>query len=166
MFKIYFVLLKILALLCVMIEMEIFKTDESNVLLPFFSTCIQAGFPSPADDYLEGLLSLDDICMTNRETTFLGRVTGKSLQDIHVFEGDIMVIDKSLKPENGDLVVAVINSEFTAKFISITGNDFLLYPANKKFKPIKIAEFDDFKIWGVVTRVIQDVKGRYNVGNH
>jgi DNA polymerase V len=148
-----------------MMEMEIFKTDLSTAKLPFFSACIQAGFPSPADDYLESLLSLDDICLTNRETTFLGRVAGKSLQDIHVYEGDIVVIDKSLMPQNGDLVVAVINSEFTAKFISINGKEVFLYPANKNFKPIRIAEFDDFKIWGVVTRIIQDVKGRWNVGH-
>lgn len=149
-----------------MLSIKINKLKKSEIQIPFFGSCIQAGFPSPADDYLESILSLDDICMVNRETTFLGRVTGKSLNDIHVYEGDIMVIDKSLKPQNGDLIVAVINSEFTAKFISIDGNEFFLYPANKRFKPIRIAEYDDFKIWGVVTRVIQDVKGRWNVGNH
>jgi len=149
-----------------MLQLAINKLKDSEIQLPFFSTCIQAGFPSPADDYLESILSLDDICMVNKETTFLGRVTGKSLQDIHIYEGDIMIIDKSLKPQNGDLIVAVINSEFTAKFISINGKEFFLYPANKRFKPIRVAEFDDFKIWGVVTRVIQDVKGRYNVSDY
>ncbi len=146
--------------------MKVFNLKASELQIPFFGSCIQCGFPSPADDYLESILSLDDICVENKETTFLGRVTGKSLEDIHVFEGDIMVIDKSLKPENGDLIVAVINSEFTAKFISINGKEFFLYPASKRFKPIRIKEYDDFKIWGVVTRVIQDVKGRYNVSHY
>lgn len=148
-----------------MLILEIHRLDASYIKIPFFLNSIQAGFPSPADDYLEGLLSLDEICLTNRDTTFLGRVTGRSLEDIHVFEGDIMVIDKSLTPQNGDLVVAVINSEFTAKFISIRGREIFLCPASKKFDPIRIAEFDDFKVWGVVTRIIQDVKGRWNVGN-
>lgn len=148
-----------------MSNIKISKLLASPHKIPFFASQIQAGFPSPADDYLEDILSLDDICMVNRETTFLGRVTGKSLEDIHVFEGDIMVIDKSLKPQNGDLIVAVINSEFTAKFLSLNGRDFFLYPASARFNPIRIAEYDDFKVWGVVTRIIQDVKGRWSTGN-
>lgn len=103
--------------------------------------------------------------MVNRDTTFLGRVTGRSLEDIQVYEGDIMVIDKSLKPQNRDLVVAVINGEFTAKFLHIDGKQILLRPASKRFNPIKVAEFDDFTIWGVVTRIIQDVKGRWSTSN-
>ena len=145
--------------------LQLFKVQPSEIQIPFFGSCIQAGFPSPADDYLEGILSLDDICMANKETTFLGRVTGKSLEDIHVYENDIMVIDKSLKAKSGDLVVAVINSEFTAKFIHIDGKECFLYPANKRFKPIRIEEYTEFKIWGVVTRIIQDVRGRWDVSH-
>lgn len=148
-----------------MSNIKLIKFQASNYTIPLFGSPIQAGFPSPADDYLEDILSLDEICMVNRDTTFLGRVTGKSLEDIHVYEGDIMVIDKSLSPQNGDLIVAVINSEFTAKFLYLNGKEFFLYPANQRFNPIKIAEYDNFRVWGVVTRIIQDVKGRWSTGN-
>ncbi|MFN0291202.1 LexA family protein [Pedobacter helvus] len=89
--------------------LQIFNFTNSNVKLPLYQSRIQCGFPSPADDYLEGVLSLDEICINNKETTFLGRVTGKSLTDINIYEGDILVIDRSLKAVSGDLIVAAIS---------------------------------------------------------
>src|SRR6185503_7325659 len=103
------------------------------------------GFPSPADDYLEEILSLDDICITNSASTFLGRVTGKSLQDICIYDGDIAVIDKSIKPEHKNLVICAIDGEFNAKILHIDKlQGIRLLSANSNYPPIVIQELTDF----------------------
>ena len=100
-------------------NIQLYKFKSSITELPLFLSKIQMGFPSPADDYLEEVLSLDDIGIGNAASTFLGRVTGESLKDICIYEGDIAVIDKSLKPEHRDLVVCAIDGEFNAKILHI-----------------------------------------------
>lgn len=142
-----------------------FKKSESE--LPLFLSTIQAGFPSPADDYLEEVLSLDDICITNQASTFLGRIKGNSLNDVSIYEGDIAVIDKSQKPKNKDLVVCAIDGEFNAKILRIEKQGGVqLISANAKFKPIIINELTDFMVWGVITFVIQNIKNRSNDWNY
>jgi DNA polymerase V len=144
-------------------NIEIFKVLESTTELPLFQSNIQAGFPSPADDYLEDVLSLDDICISNAASTFLGRVKGQSLKGIYVYEGDIVVIDKSLKPKHKDLVICAIDGEFNAKILHIDSlKGIRLISANANFQPIIINELSDFRIWGVITFVIQNIKNRSN----
>lgn len=148
-------------------ELIIYRFKKSDTELPFFLSTIQAGFPSPADDYLEEVLSLDDICINNAASTFLGKVKGNSLKDISIYEGDIAVIDKSLKPQNKDLVVCVVDGEFNAKILNIDKKDGIkLMSANSKYKPIVIQELNDFKVWGVITFIIQNVKCRSNDWNY
>ncbi len=145
----------------------IYKFKKSESVLPLFLSTIQAGFPSPADDYLEEVLSLDDICIANQASTFLGRIKGNSLIDICIYEGDIAVIDKAEKPKNKDLVVCAIDGEFNAKILRIEKNGMVqLISANSKFKPIIINEQTDFKVWGVITFVIQNIKNRSNDWNY
>jgi DNA polymerase V len=155
-------MLKILAVSCRINQndMELHPVKKSFIELPLFSSKIQAGFPSPADDYLEECLSLDDICVSNAASTFLGRVTGKSLIDIQIYPGDILVIDKSLKPQDKQLVVCAIDGEFNAKIFRKYNDRIELVSANPKFKPIVIHELNDFRIWGVICHVIQDVRNR------
>ncbi|WP_295674864.1 LexA family transcriptional regulator [uncultured Mucilaginibacter sp.] len=143
-------------------SIELFNLKKSVTDLPLFLSTIQAGFPSPADDYLEEILSLDDICISNAASTFLGRVKGSSLKDITIYEGDILVIDKSLKPNNRDLVVCAIDGEFNAKILHRDRKGIRLMSANSSFEPIIINELTDFRIWGVVTFVIQNIKNRSN----
>ncbi|WP_228951770.1 LexA family transcriptional regulator [Mucilaginibacter sp. UR6-1] len=128
-----------------------------------FLSTIQCGFPSPAEDYLEEVLSLDDICISNAASTFLGRVSGSSLKDICIYSGDIVVIDKSLTAVHRDLVVCAIDGEFNAKILHIDPlQGIRLLSANPDFAPIEIKELTDFRVWGVITFVIQDIKNRSN----
>lgn len=144
-------------------NIELYKFKSSEIELPLFLSRINCGFPSPADDYLEEVLSLDDICISNAASTFLGRITGKSLQDICLYDGDIAVIDKSLKPEHRDLVICAIDGEFNAKILHIDPlQGIRLISANPEFHPIIIQELTDFRIWGVVTYVVQNIKNRSN----
>lgn len=144
-------------------NIQLYKFKQSSTELPLFLSNIQMGFPSPADDYLEEVLSLDDVCVSNAASTFLGRVTGQSLKDICIYEGDIAVIDKSLMPEHRDLVVCAIDGEFNAKILHIDKlQGIRLLSANPDFQPILINELTDFRIWGVITFVIQNIKNRSN----
>jgi DNA polymerase V len=148
-------------------SIQIFKALKSTTELPLFLSTIQAGFPSPADDYLEDAISLDDICITNAASTFLGRVKGQSLKDICIYEGDIVVIDKSLQPEHRDLVICAIDGEFNAKVLHLDAlQGIRLLSANPVFQPIIIDELTDFRIWGVVTYIIQNIKNRSNDWNY
>jgi DNA polymerase V len=143
-------------------NINIFKLKNSDKELPLFLSAIQCGFPSPADDYLEECLSLDDICISNADSTFLGKVKGQSLKNLNIGEGDIAVIDKSLRPQHKDLVVCAIDGEFNAKILHISKAGIKLMSANPDFKPIIIQELNDFKIWGVITFIIQNIKCRSN----
>jgi len=147
-------------------NVEVFKLKKSEITLPLFISSIQAGFPSPADDYLESVISLDDICIQHPASTILGRVKGDSLKDIAIYEGDILVIDKSLKAKHLDLVVCAIDGEFTAKILHIDDLGVKLVAANSKFKPIIIEELTAFSVWGVITFVIQNIKNRSHDWNY
>lgn len=144
-------------------NVQIYKFKKSEKELPLFLSTIQAGFPSPADDYLEEVLSLDDICINHPASTFLGRISGHSLKDLTIYDGDIVVIDKSLSPEHRDLVVCAIDGEFNAKVLHIDKlQGIRLLSANPEYKPIPIQELTDFRVWGVITFVIQNIKQRSN----
>lgn len=117
---------------------------------------ISAGFPSPANDYLEEPIDLNKELIKNPEATFLGRVRGLSMQDAGIGNEDILVIDKSIPPRNGRIAVCSIDGEFTLKRIAIgQGGSITLLPANPQFSPIEIREDNDFQIWGIVTYVIK-----------
>lgn len=148
-------------------NIQLYRFKRSKKELAFFLSTIQAGFPSPADDYLEDVLSLDEVCIANAASTFLGRIKGNSLKDICIYEGDIAVIDKSITPEHRDLVVCAIDGEFNAKIIHLDKKKGVtLVSANPDFKPIVIKELTDFKVWGVITYVIQNIKCRSNDWNY
>lgn len=116
---------------------------------------IYAGFPSPAQDYLELSIDLNTELIQHPAATFFGRVVGNSLEEAGVTEGDILVIDKSLKPENGDMCVCYLDGEFTLKFIRFTENEIWLIPANQEYSPIRVTPDNHFMIWGVVTYTIK-----------
>lgn len=135
-------------------NLEIFKSDnEMERLLPF-TEAISAGFPSPAEEYMELSLDLNKELIKHPAATFFGRVKGNSMQDAGIFDGDILVIDKSLMPYDGTKAVCYIDGEFTLKTLRKINNELWLMPANESYKPIKINETDDFIIWGIVTYVI------------
>ena len=118
---------------------------------------ISAGFPSPADDFKEIRISLDKELVKNQESTFYARVSGDSMLGAGIDDGDLLVIDKSLSPENGKIVVCFIDGEFTVKRIKKEEDRLYLMPENKKYKRIEIKEENELIIWGVVEYVIKKV---------
>ena len=116
---------------------------------------ISAGFPSPADDFKEIRISLDKELVGNQESTFYARVSGNSMEGAGLLDGDLIVIDRSLNPENNKIAVCYIDGEFTVKRIKIIRNKLYLKPENKDYKEIEIKEDNELLIWGVVTFVIK-----------
>lgn len=128
---------------------------ESEIRLPVAGTGISAGFPSPADEYMEAGIDLNIELIRNPDATFFGRVKGYSMKDAGISDGDVLVIDKSLEPKNGSIAVCFLDGEFTVKRILKEKEALFLLPANNEFKPIRISEENDFLVWGIVTYVIK-----------
>lgn len=139
-----------------MLTIELLSADLSSELpLPFADAGIKAGFPSPAQDYLEGTIDLNKELVRHPATTFYGRVKGNSMIDAGIKEGDLLVIDKSLEPQDGDMVVAFIDGDFTIKYVRQEKDCLWLVPANADYQPIRVTEENDFMVWGVVTYTIK-----------
>lgn len=133
-----------------------FLPDLSNpVELPFITAGIKAGFPSPAGDFDESKISLDNVLVKNREATFYAKASGTSMIGAGIDDGDILVIDRSLEPQNNKVAVCCIDGEFTVKRIKITKEGVMLMPENKNFEPIKVTDDNQLIIWGIVTYVIK-----------
>lgn len=115
---------------------------------------VSAGFPSPANDYLEQELNFKELFIKNESSTFFVQVAGNSMVNAGIFDGDILVIDKSLDPYDNSILVCLIDGEFTVKRVSKIDDSFYLIPDNPKFAPIKVNEHSDFRLWGVVTFAI------------
>ncbi len=143
------------------IKLHIASVDISTELdLPLVDEGIKAGFPSPAQDYLTESIDLNKELVRHRETTFYARVSGHSLTDAGICDGDLIVIDKSLEVRDGDFVVAYIDGDFTLKeFKQDPSGEFgWLIPHNKDYSPIKVSEANDFLIWGVLTYTIKKLR--------
>ena len=118
---------------------------------------ISAGFPSPADDFKEIRISLDKELVKNKEATFYARVIGDSMVGAGLDDGDLLVIDRSLNPENGKIAICFIDGEFTVKRIKKEKGKFYLLPENKKYEAIELKEENELIVWGLVTFVIKSV---------
>lgn len=127
----------------------------TKLKLPFVSNGISAGFPSPADDFLDINIDLNKHLIKNPSTTFYGRVKGDSLKDAGIHDGDLLIVDKSLEPINGKIAVCFIDGEFTVKRIKIEKDIVWLIAENKDYSPIKVTKDNDFVIWGIVINVIK-----------
>ncbi len=139
-------------------QIDFYTADSSSSLsLPYVDEGIAAGFPSPAQDFMDLSLDLNKELIKHPSATFYGRVKGTSMIDAGIDDGDILVIDKSLDYHNGMTAVCFIDGEFTVKKLKIEGNKVFLMPANDEFEPIEITEENDFIVWGVVTYVIKKV---------
>lgn len=125
--------------------------------IPVFESRVQAGFPAPGDDYSEGTLDLNDYLIPHKATTFFVRVTGESMTGVGIFPGDMLIVDRSLDPINGKIVIAVLNGEMTVKRLKSNKDSLLLCSENDRYPDIKVTEMDDFSTWGVVTNVIHSL---------
>jgi DNA polymerase V len=126
--------------------------------LPLFLSRISAGFPSPADDYVEGTLSLDGHFVQRPEATFFLRVRGDSMVGAGIHDGDLLIVDKSLEPRHGSIVIAEVHGELTVKKLHRKNGEIALLAENPAYRPIPINEESQLVIWGVVTEVVHTLR--------
>ena len=119
--------------------------------LVLYSSKVQAGFPSPADDHSDGELDLNELVIRRPAATFYARAEGESMRDAGIFDGDLLVVDRSLKPDTGNIVVAVLNGCLTVKRLTRREGQWLLVSDNPAHVTIPVPEDDECLIWGVVT---------------
>lgn len=136
-----------------------FFTPEatSSIGALFFDTGISAGFPSPAEDFKEQRLSLDQELIKNKEATFFARVSGQSMIGAGLDDNDLLVIDRSLEPANNKIAVCFLDGEFTVKRLKVDKEGVWLQPENPNYPIIKVTPENEFVIWGIVTNVIKKV---------
>ena len=137
-------------------QIDFYAADtHTRLSLPYVNEGIAAGFPSPAQDYMDLTLDLNKELIKHPAATFYGRVRGLSMKDAGIDDGDILVIDRSLEYRNNMTAVCFIDGEFTVKKLKLENAKVFLMPANQDFDPIEITEDNDFMIWGIVTYVIK-----------
>ena len=126
----------------------------SKEALPLYLSPVVAGFPSPAEDYLDRKLDLHEHLVRNNAATFFVRASGDSMIRAGIMDGDLLVVDRSITPANGSVVIAAVEGELTVKYLSKKKGKVLLVPANDEYPEIDITEQEDAVIWGVVTFAI------------
>lgn len=141
------------------VHQNIFRPEfrKTSTCFPLYATRVAAGFPSPADDYIEAKLDLNQYLVKHPAATFFVRVEGDSMIGAGIHPDDILVVDRSLKPSDGRIVIAVINGELTVKRLKMEAEGLKLIAENPRYRPIHITEEMNFSIWGVVTSVIHGV---------
>lgn len=138
--------------------LDVYMPDLSQrISLPLFQTPVSAGFPSPADDYEERKLDLNEHLVARPASTFFVKVSGESMTGAGINDGDLLIIDRSAVVTDKKIVIGVVNGEFTVKRIRKKGLQLFLEPENADYQPIEITAEMDFSIWGVVTYVIHKV---------
>ncbi len=130
-------------------------TQSKSIKIPLYATSVKAGFPSPADDFIERKLDLNDYLIKHPTATFFVRAEGDSMKNIGIHPGDLLVIDRSLEITDGKIVIAAIDGEFTVKRVKKVNGELFLIPENENYRPIKIDTTDEFQIFGVVSHVIK-----------
>lgn len=141
-----------------MLRDKIFIPDgSSSVSCPFFMSAVEAGFPSPAEDYIEGSLDLNKHLIKHPAATFFVRVSGDSMINAGIYPDDILIVDRSLEATDKKIVIAVIDGELTVKRLKYRDNLLFLEPENDAYMPIKITKEMSFEVWGVVSNVIHKV---------
>lgn len=134
----------------------LFQSFDLNLTLPFYSSLLSAGFPSPAEDYVEKSIDLNELLVKKPASTFMMRLASSSMAKAGVLQGDVLVIDRSLSPKNQDLVVVVIDGELVLRRLVIAGFEKYLLTENSTSKKAKLEGED--QIWGVVTGVVRSMR--------
>ncbi len=133
------------------------KGEEQTSGLQFFEGRVQAGFPSPAQGEYADTIDLNRALITNPAATFCARVIGNSMVDAGINEGDLLIIDRSITPQDGNIAVCFIDGDFTVKRLSVRDDGIYMTPANATFPEMKVQEDSDFQVWGVVSHIIKKV---------
>jgi len=124
--------------------------EHTNVQLPLYSSRPQAGFPAPGDDQIEKVLDINDLVVKHPASTFFVRVEGDSMEGAGIFSGDVLVVDRSLTPKDGSIVVAAVYGEMVVKRLVARGDTHILASENPQYEPIHITGHEDCFVWGVV----------------
>ena len=128
------------------------------MLLTFYKEGVECGFPSPARDYTEGSIDLNEELIHHPNSTFVVRARGQSMIDIGISTGDLIIVDRSLKPRNGSVIIAVLDGELSIKILDTSNKKISLLSANKNYSDVHVSEEMDFMIWGVCTYVVHNLK--------
>ena len=131
--------------------------SNETLALPLYASRISAGWPSPADDYVEDMLDLQKLLVQHPAATFYLKVRGDSMSGASIIDGDILVVDRSIDPVHGRIVVASVNNELTVKRLYHRPNRLALIPENPAYQPIEITDETDFSVWGVVTSMARQL---------
>lgn len=130
-----------------------------TVPLTLFEWPVHAGFPSPAADYAQPRIDLNRHLLLNENASFLFRVRGESMTGIGIYDGDTLIVDRSINPVHNQIVLAIVDGEFTVKRLYKRGQDIRLIAENPKFSPITLKEGQELSIWGVVTFNLHSLSG-------
>ena len=140
-------------------KIEIMELNGGETMnISFIENSVPAGFPSPAQDRDSDSLDLNRELISSPSSTFCARVSGDSMIDCGINDGDLLIIDKALTPHDGSIAVCYIDGDFTVKRIAIKVDGLYLMPENKSYKPMKVSEESNFQVWGIVTHIIKSVK--------
>jgi DNA polymerase V len=138
-------------------DIQRFLEKGSSFKLPLYGCKVRAGFPSPADDYIESYLDLNNHLITHPAATFFLRAAGDSMTNVGILDGDLLIVDRSIEPKHGHIIIAAINGELTVKRLSVNHGRTQLMPENDCYQPIVITEDLELVIWGVVIHTIRSV---------
>ena len=135
---------------------DFYAPDYSTELeVPYVDVGISAGFPSPADDFIELTIDLNRELIKHKDSTFFAKVKGDSMKNAGIFDGDLLIIDKSLEPQDGKIAICQIDGDFTVKRIKKENDVVWLIAENEDYKPIKVTEENELMIWGIVIHSIK-----------
>lgn len=138
-------------------EFMIRATVGRRLRIPLFSSPVRAGFPSPAESYVERVCDLNDLCITNQEASYFVRATGDSMMGDQIGEGDVLIVDCSREAVEGKICVVWYNGEHTVKRVHYAPPQIVLLPSNSSYEPLYVQPDDDFRIFGVVTFVVHEL---------
>lgn len=133
---------------------------QTKEFYPLSPLPIAAGFPSPADDHLEGVLSLHELLIEHTASTVFAWATGTSMEGTGIYDGDLLIIDRSKTAKDGDIVVAFVNGEWTVKFFRKQGKAVALVSASQYYEPMVPSAYDEWTLFGVVTFSVRDLGNR------
>ncbi|HYP02495.1 MAG TPA: translesion error-prone DNA polymerase V autoproteolytic subunit [Pyrinomonadaceae bacterium] len=139
------------------VESVLWPDRSTKWARPLFLASVSAGFPSPAEDYIEGRLDLNRHLIKHPAATFFVRVAGDSMIGAGIHPGDILVVDRALEPQDSNVVIAVVDGVLTVKRISQRHGKLFLVPDNQAYQPLEILEEMEFEVWGVATSVIHNL---------
>jgi DNA polymerase V len=127
------------------------------MLLTFYKEAVECGFPSPARDFTEGTIDLNEELIPHPNATFIVRARGDSMVGSGIYPGDLLIVDRSIKPQNESIIIAVLDGELSVKILRLKNKQVSLSSSNKNYKDVPISEEMDFTIWGVCTNVIHNL---------